>query len=244
MERLVSVAAEFLARKPYGCNLQEVFGHVHTSPGPFSLLKNLPEAAKNVLWQEIAKDSDAFLLFCLERQDDVTSRDACTIRDVDGAADGTDDRGRKETKKTSKAAAKKKDSAKTEANKGVKEGKGGQSENANEVFMVTKEARGVMDLGGAQAAGVRVGLKRTLRLVALGIRADCVDRSTAKVHAHSLVRALCSGLHFCMLRFFFLFFFYRVTHVYGGMKAAFSSRKWRFQPWLGHRVEISGRYPG
>jgi hypothetical protein len=184
MDAIEQDAANFLAfRGNSGCALHALYEQVHAS-GPFAPLPQLPETVKDMLWRKFTQDTDAYLLFCLDKQPDITADTPCIL----GATEPSSDEPVHDDQLDKTGRKKKGSSTKNEKQADGKKGKkDSEATKQVEVFLVTEKARGTLERVDAECRGVVVGLSRVLRLVALGIRAGCIDRSTGSVPDLTLV---------------------------------------------------------
>lgn len=193
MQSLVSDLANVLAFKgSSGCALHQLFAHVHAS-GPFSVLPELPDTVKDFLWRAIISDIDAYLVFFPHKQDGITADTGCTVgmtNTSDAASNPAEPTEELEWQKTNK----KKGNAKQKKGQ-TNKGKKASEAVTQRVFLVTEQTRGALERCDAESRGVFVGLRRILRLVALGIRAECLDRCTGNVTELTLVRACVCSLN-------------------------------------------------
>jgi hypothetical protein len=187
MESLEQDTAHVLAFKGNsGCSLPALFEQVHAS-GPFGALAYLPDTVKDILWRKIIEDSDSYLLYCLDKQDDITADIACRLGPMDASYKAVNP---DPIDKAACPSGRKKKGLPTKKGKqadGKNKKKESELRKQQEIFLLTEEARCTLGRVDAESRGVVVGLSKVLRLVALGIRAGCQDRCTGNVPELTLV---------------------------------------------------------
>ena len=193
MDVLLQELATYLAFQGNSCcAILDILQHVHAS-GPFSVLSELPESIKDTLWGRIIGDTAGFILCCKDRHSGITDDTACHLGTTIASEEVSDAPAGsyqgpvrplievRNARDTSRLRA----SSKSEAGRPV---------TPQKVYVVTEQARAGLTRCDAEFRCVCVGLRKCLRLVAFGIRSDCMDRGTGMVANFTLVRQFMSQL--------------------------------------------------